>query len=103
VGDTSTYTIRVTNQGTTRDIEELAIVATIPAELEVVAGSITEGGVLSGNKITWPVVSNVAPKAFVTRVYKAKGVKAGDARSLVQITTSSRKDPIEKYESTTVY
>jgi uncharacterized repeat protein (TIGR01451 family) len=103
VGDTSTYTIRVTNQGTTRDIQDLAIVATIPAELEVVAGSITEGGVLNGNKITWPVVSNVVPKAFVTRIYKAKGVKAGDARSLVQITTSQRKDPIEKFESTTVY
>ena len=28
---------------------------------------------------------------------------AGDARSLVQITTSQRKDPIEKFESTTVY
>jgi hypothetical protein len=33
----------------------------------------------------------------------AKGVKAGDARSKVAITTSMRKEPIDKFESTTVY
>jgi hypothetical protein len=32
-----------------------------------------------------------------------KAVKAGDARSKVAITTSMRKEPIEKFESTTVY
>jgi hypothetical protein len=30
-------------------------------------------------------------------------VKAGDARTKVSITTSMRKEPIEKDESTTVY
>jgi uncharacterized repeat protein (TIGR01451 family) len=103
IGETSTYTIKVTNQGSSRAIEQLTIVAVIPPELELVPGSITGGGTLSGNKITWPVVPSLAAKGVVTRTYKAKGVKAGDARSLVHITTLLRQNPIEKYESTTVY
>ena len=103
VGDVSKYTIRVTNQGTTRAIETLNIVAVVPPELQLVPGTISDGGTISGSKITWPTVASLAPKAVVTHTYQAKGVKAGDARSMVQITTSSRQNPIEKFESTTVY
>ena len=103
VGETSKYTIRVTNQGTTQDIRDLNIVTTLPAELEVVPGTVSDGGVASGKTITWPAVPQIAPKAFVVRSYTAKAVKAGDARSKVAITTSMRKEPIDKFESTTVY
>jgi uncharacterized repeat protein (TIGR01451 family) len=103
VGEVSTYTIKVTNQGSTVDIRDLNIVVTVPPELEVVPGSISEGGTLRGSTITWPTVPTVAPKAVVTHTYTAKGVKAGDARTKVAVTTSSRQDPIEKFESTTVY
>jgi hypothetical protein len=37
------------------------------------------------------------------RTYVAKGVKAGDARTKIAVTTSMRKEPIEQFESTTVY
>jgi glutamate racemase len=84
-------------------IADLNIVAVVPPELQLVAGSISDGGTISGNKITWPTVTSLATKATVTRTYVAKGVKAGDARSQVLITTSSRQNPIEKFESTTVY
>jgi uncharacterized repeat protein (TIGR01451 family) len=103
VGETSKYTVRVTNQGSTMDISDLNIVTTLPAELDVVPGTVSDGGVVNGKTITWPAVPRVAPKAFVVRTYVAKAVKAGDARSKVAITTSMRKEPIEKFESTTVY
>jgi uncharacterized repeat protein (TIGR01451 family) len=103
VGETSKYTIRVTNQGSTIDISDLGVVSVIPPELEVVPGTISDGGTLSGNTITWPKVAKVAPKGSIVRTYIVKGVKVGDARSKVSITTSIRKDPIEKFESTTVY
>ena len=103
VGETSRYTIRVTNQGSTMDITDLNIVTTLPAELDVVPGTVSDGGVVNGKTITWPAVPRVAPKAFVVRTYTAKAVKAGDARSKVAITTSMRKEPIDKFESTTVY
>ena len=103
VGETTIVRIRVLNQGSTSGIKDLNIVATLPEELELVPGTISDGGVLSGKTITWPVVASVAPKASVARTYTAKAVKTGDARSKASITTSMRKDPIEKVESTTVY
>jgi uncharacterized repeat protein (TIGR01451 family) len=103
VGETSQYTIRVTNQGTSSDITDLNIVATLPAELEVVPGTISDGGTADGKTITWPALPNVGPKAVVTRTYIAKGLTAGDARSKASITTSQRKQPIEAVESTTIY
>ncbi len=103
VGEVSQYTVRVTNQGSTIPISELNIVATLPAELEVVPGTVSDGGVVNGQTITWPTIPTVGPKASVVRIYTAKAVKAGDARSKVAITTAVRKEPIEKTESTTVY
>ena len=103
VGETSKYTVRVTNQGSTIDISDLTVVATVPPELEVVPNTISDGGVLDGKTITWPVTAKVPPKTSVAHTYIAKGVKVGDARTRVAITTSMRKDPIVSVESTTVY
>jgi uncharacterized repeat protein (TIGR01451 family) len=103
VNEISKFTIRVSNQGTTIPIQGLNIVVTLPAELDVVPGTVSDGGVVNGKKITWPAIAEVGPKASVTRTYTVKGVKAGDARSVVAITTAARRDPIEKFESTTVY
>lgn len=103
VGETSKFTIRVSNQGTSQNVSDLSIVATLPAELDAVPGTVSDAGVVKGKTITWPVVTSVGPKASVTRTYTVKGLKAGDARSVVAITTATRKEPIEKFESTTVY
>jgi uncharacterized repeat protein (TIGR01451 family) len=103
VNETSTYTVRVTNQGSTIDISDLKIVVSLPPELELVPNTVSEGGTVQGNTITWPTVERVAPKASVVRTYIAKGVKAGDARTKVAVTTRARQEPIEKFESTTVY
>ena len=103
VGETTTFVIRVANQGSTIDIKDLNIVATLPDGLELVPGKVSDEAVVNGKTITWPTVANVAPKTSVVRTYVAKGVKVGDARSKASITTSMRKDPIEEFESTTVY
>jgi uncharacterized repeat protein (TIGR01451 family)/fimbrial isopeptide formation D2 family protein len=103
VGETSQYTVRVTNQGASIDIEGMRIVATLPDELELVPGTVSDEGVVSGKTITWPMIPSVGPKASVVRTYLAKGIKAGDARSSVSVTSSQRPQPIEQHESTTVY
>jgi uncharacterized repeat protein (TIGR01451 family) len=103
VGEVTHFTIRVQNQGTSIDIKGLTIVATVPPELELVPGTVSDGGKIDGRTISWPTVPSVGPKAVVTRTYVVKGVKVGDARSKVSITTTMRKDPIDKEESTTVY
>jgi uncharacterized repeat protein (TIGR01451 family) len=103
VGETTKFTVRVTNQGSSIDISNLNIVATLPPELEIVPNTVSDGGVVDGKKITWPVAPRVAPRAVVTRTYIVKGVTAGDARTKISITTSMRPEPIESIESTTVY
>lgn len=102
-GDITTFTLRVTNQGTTASIDDLLIKVKLPDELELVAGSASESPTISGKTLTWAVVKNLAPRATVQHTFKAKGVKTGDARTVMEVTTSSRQNAIEEVESTTVY
>jgi uncharacterized repeat protein (TIGR01451 family) len=101
VGETTTYTIRVTNQGSTRNIEEVNIVANFAEEIDPTSAS--GNGVISGKTVTFPVVASIAPKQAVTYTIVGKGLKAGDHRMQIDVTTKDRTKPISKYESTTVY
>jgi uncharacterized repeat protein (TIGR01451 family) len=101
VGETSTFTIRVTNQGSTRDIEELNIKSLFRDEMDPLNPS--SGGVIEGKTVTWPTVARLAPKQSVTLTVVGKGLKAGDHRMETQVTTRLRTNPIVELESTTVY
>ena len=103
IGETTKETIRITNQGAAMDVSELDVTVTVPEHLEVVPGTISEGGALEGNKITWPRISSLAPKASIIRTFIAKGIKSGDARTAVAVTTSTLKEPFQQFEITTVY
>lgn len=101
VGEKTTYTIRVTNQGSTRAIEELKIKATFPVETDPLTAS--GGGTIAGKVVTFPMTATLAPKASVTYTITAKGVAAGDSRMKVEVTTKYRTNPITEDESTTIY
>jgi uncharacterized repeat protein (TIGR01451 family) len=101
VDEFTTYTVRVTNQGSTRNIEQLDIKAIFPAETDPVSAS--NSATLAGKNVSWPSVPTLAPKASVTYTIRAKGVKAGDSRMRVEVTTRARENPILEVESTTVY
>jgi uncharacterized repeat protein (TIGR01451 family) len=101
VGEKTTYTIRVTNQGSTRAIEECKIVAMFPAETDPLTAS--GSGTIAGKKVTFPTVMSIAPKASVSFTITAKGIAAGDSRMKVEVTTKYRTNPITEDESTTVY
>ncbi len=101
VDEFTTFTIRVTNQGSARNIEQIVVKAMFPAETDPVSAS--GGGTVSGKNVTWPAVPTLAPKQAVTYTLRAKGVKAGDSRLKVDVTTSDRQTPITELESTTVY
>jgi uncharacterized repeat protein (TIGR01451 family) len=101
VDEFTTYTLRVTNQGSTRNIEEIGVKAMLPAELDPVNAS--SGGTVTGKNVTWPVVPTLAPKQSITYTMRAKGTKPGDGRLNVEVTTRARTTPITEVESTTVY
>jgi uncharacterized repeat protein (TIGR01451 family) len=101
VGETTTFTIRVTNQGTTSAIQDLTIKAFFPEE--TTPSSASNGGTVSGKNVTWAPVSSVPAKQTITYTIQAKGVKAGDSRMRVEVTTRLRQNAIVELESTTVY
>ena len=100
VGGTTTYTVKVTNQGSADD-HNVQIVVTIAPELAPV--SATDGGVISGQTVTFPSVATLATKEAVTYKIVAKGVTAGDGHTIFNLNSDVLKKPINAEESTHVY
>src|SRR5262245_29649873 len=71
VKETTTFTIRVTNQGTTTAIQDLTIKAFFPEETTPITAS--NGGTVSGKNVTWPVVSSLPARQSVTYTIQARG------------------------------
>ncbi len=101
IGEQTTFTIRVTNQGATLALEDVKVKSAFAAELDPLTAS--SGGTVGGKTVTFPTVPTLAPKASVTYTITAKGVKAGDHRMQTDVTTKGRTSPITELESTTVY
>lgn len=99
VGESTTYTIKVTNQGFA-DIHNVKIVYT--SDEETVPVSSPQGSV-SGSTVNFPVVGTITPKQVVTYTISVKGSKVGDSRNKVVLTCDELTSPVEETESTTVY
>ncbi len=100
VGETTTYKVKVTNQGTADDTN-IKMVVEFPAEIDPVSAS--NGGVVSGRKVTFPAYPRLAPKAAFEYTITAKGVKVGDARVNFIRTSDGIPAPTSAEESTRVY
>ncbi len=99
VGDTTTYTVKVTNQGSAVD-HNIQIVVSIAPELTPVSSS---EGTIDGNTVTLPVVPSLDPKQAVTYKIVAKGTKVGDGHTSFKLTSDVLKSAITAEESTHVY
>ena len=99
IGDTTTYTVKVTNQGTADDAN-VQIVVTLAPELAPVSSA---EGKIDGQIVTLPLIPKLAPKEVVTYKIVAKGVSAGDGHTLFTLSSDVLKSPINAEESTTVY
>ncbi len=99
VGETTTYTIKVTNQGFA-DIHGVKIAASFDDEVQPVS---SPQGTVSGQSVSFPSVASVAPKQAVTYTVVVKGVKAGDSRNRIILTCDELTKSVEETESTTVY
>ena len=100
VGETTTYTVKITNQGSADD-NNVKMVVTIAPELTPV--SATGDGAISGQTVTFPAVPRLAPKEAVTYKIVAKGAKAGDGRTRFELTSDMLTSPVTAEESTHVY
>lgn len=99
VGETTTFTIRATNQGNA-DLTNVRLSLAADSELSVVSAS---AGVTSERKVEFPVTAVLAPKATVTYTVIVRGTSEGDARSRVTLETNETRAPVVEEESTTIY
>lgn len=101
VGERTTYTIRITNQGGGLDLLDVAVQAVFPEGLD--PDSASNAGQLHGKTVTWAPVPALPLRQSITYTVRGVARAAGDQRVEVQVTTRARQTPITEFESTTVY
>jgi uncharacterized repeat protein (TIGR01451 family) len=99
VDEQTSYTIRVTNQGTA-DLTNIGVVAQYDEKVTPVSSA---EGTVNGQNVQFPVVARLAPKQSITYTIKAKGAKVGDSRTKVSLTADILGAPVVEEESTHVY
>ena len=99
IGESTTYTIRVFNQGFA-DINNVKVAATFGEQITPVSSA---QGSVSGKSVSFPVVNKLAAKQAITYSVTVKGASIGDSRNKITLTADELKTPVVEEESTTVY
>ena len=99
VGALTTYSIRITNQGSA-DLVNINAAAIFPENIAPVA---TQHGTVTGQNVKFQTVPRLAAKGVIEFRLTAKGVSAGDARVKFTFTEESLSSPIIEEESTRVF
>lgn len=102
VGEEEIYEIRVTNQGTKRD-KNIKVVCQFPAEITPFDAKGITTGTVSGKTVTFEPYPVLEPKKTAIYKVKAKGVKSGDGRVKVMVSSETIPRPVTEEESTHVY
>jgi len=102
--EVTTYTIRVTNQGTLA-AKLVQIRATAPVELKLMDGTGATQGKVAGNAVTFAPYASLTPGQSIEYLVRCKAAKAGDARFRVSMTADrgTLLTPVVEEESTHVY
>ncbi len=101
VGDTTSYKIDVTNQGSEPD-ENVRVTVRLPRELVPVAGTGVTQGQIAGQTVTFVPYSPLSPRQKVEWRVDARAKERGDARVKVEVMSDSITTPIVQEESTIV-
>ena len=102
IGATTTYTIVVTNQGTAAD-SDIVISCGFEDNVEFVSAEGATAGTRKGSTVTFAPLGSIKPKEVAQWTVVVKGVKAGDSRFKVALTTHETQRPIEETEATRIY
>lgn len=102
VGDQTTYSIRVTNQGSAPGTN-ITVNAEVEAAGQIVASGGDAQGKVAGNKATFGPIASLAPKASMTFTVTVKAVKEADSRFSVQMTSDQIDRPVSETEATNFY
>jgi len=102
IGNTETYEITVTNQGSAAD-NNIRIECILPAGQEYVSADGPTKATAAGNKVSFAPLSSLAPKAKAVFKVTVKALGAGDVRFKVRMTSDMIAAPVEETEATRMY
>jgi uncharacterized repeat protein (TIGR01451 family) len=101
IGDHTTYTLTLVNQGSEAD-GNVTVTVRFPAEVKPLCPSGDVRGNISGNTVTFGPYNNMRPRQTLTMRVDAEGVSSGDGRVVVEVTSDAMKTPIMVQDSTIV-
>lgn len=102
VGDQTTYTIVVTNQGTAAGTN-IQIVCEMEDPMAFVSASGDTKEKVEDKKITFAKIGSLAPKATATYKVTVKAVKGGDVRFKTSMTSDQLGRPVVENEATNFF
>lgn len=102
VGTNETYVITVTNQGSAVDTD-IVITATLPAEMQYVSSEGPTRAAVEGQTVTFAPLARLEAGRQATWKVVAKGVRPGDVRLRIALTSARLTTPVEETEPTTIY
>lgn len=102
IGANTTYEIVVTNQGSAEGTN-IAVVATLPEELEFVSAVGPVSFSENEKTITFAPLAKLPERTKATYRVTVKGKDSGDVRFKISMTSDQSKVPVEETESTHVY
>lgn len=102
VGESVTYTITVTNQGSAT-ANQIRVVCSIPDEMTFVSAAGATNGSNTGQNVTFAPLPTLAPKASATFRVTVRANAAGNVRFGTSMTSQVFQRPIEETEATYLY
>lgn len=102
VGANETYEIVVTNQGSANDTN-IVIECTLPPEQKYVSSEGPTQATVSGQVVKFAPLPSLAPKAKATWKVVVQGLKEGDVRFKVKLTSDVLQTSVDETESTHIY
>lgn len=102
IGEVTTYTISVTNQGTAAD-HDIKIRAELSPKLQLVQTDGSTPSQVEGNNVTFAPIANLKPKQTVSWLIKCRAKTIGDARLNVFMTSELLQKAVREEEATQIY
>ena len=102
VGSRTTYLITVTNQGSAPDTN-IRIVCVLEDKIQYVSSAGATVGSIMGNTVSFAPLHSLAPKARATWRVVVRGVRPGDVRFRVTMSSDQLARPVEQTEATHLY
>ena len=102
IGGETTYEIRVQNQGS-KAASNVQVIAVMPAGIRPTSGQGETRHSIQGERVIFAPLPQLAPKAETTFRIQAQGIRPGDQRVRIQISSDDLQQPITKEVSTRVY